>query len=71
MIKHVGTPASGFTTAKPADATYKVTNIALEFDKVGHEGLASAMVSRCSRLALPLEGTPEQGHHHEEGRYEL
>ncbi|XP_057308964.1 uncharacterized protein LOC130647207 [Hydractinia symbiolongicarpus] len=59
VIKDEGTPRSGSGSSavenKPADATYKITNITLEFDKVYHEGLASTMVSRHSRLALPYE----------------
>lgn len=46
-----GTAASGSTVAKAADSAYKIT-IALEFDKLNHEGLSSVMVSRYSRLAL-------------------
>ncbi|XP_057311106.1 uncharacterized protein LOC130648967 [Hydractinia symbiolongicarpus] len=55
VIKDAGTPAVGSTAAKPADSAYKITNIALEFDKVNNEALASAMMSRYSRLALPYE----------------
>lgn len=55
VIKDAGTVASGSTAAKPADATYKITNIALEFEKVNNEGLANAMVSRYSQFALPFE----------------
>ncbi|XP_057300349.1 uncharacterized protein LOC130630607 [Hydractinia symbiolongicarpus] len=55
VIKNSGTAASGSTAAKPADASYKITNIVLEFDKVTNEELANAMLSRYSRLALPYE----------------
>lgn len=55
VIKDRGTAAVGSTAAKAADAAYKITNIRLEFDKVNHEGLASAMISRYARLALPYE----------------
>lgn len=36
VIKYSGTDASRSTAAKPADATYKITNIALQFHKVNH-----------------------------------
>lgn len=36
VIKDAGTAASEFTAAKPADATYKIINIALELDKLNH-----------------------------------
>lgn len=36
LIKYAGTAASVSTTAKPAKSTYKITNIAHEFDKVNH-----------------------------------
>ena len=45
---------SGSTT-KPADRTYKISNIALEFDVVKDESLKNLMVSQYNNLSLPYD----------------
>ena len=53
IIRDAGTGSGA--TAKAADGTYKITNIALEFDKVEDSRLASEVKAEVSNMSLPYE----------------
>ena len=53
VIRDAGV-TSGSTT-KPADGTYKISNIALEFDKVNDKELKNLMVLRYNNIGLPYD----------------
>ena len=53
VIRDAGV-TSGSTT-KPADGTYKISNIALEFDVVKDETLKNLMLFRYNNIDLPYD----------------
>ena len=53
VIRDAGV-TSGSTT-KPADGTYKISNIALEFDQVKDNTLKNLMVSKYNNIGLPYD----------------
>ena len=53
VIRDAGV-TSGSNT-KPADGTYKISNIALEYDVVKNEALKNLMISKYNNLSLPYD----------------
>ena len=53
VIKDAGSGSGG--TAKPADGTYKISNIALEFDKIEDVNFAKSVRHILSNLSLPYD----------------
>ena len=53
VIKDAGTGSGN--TAKDPDGSYKISNIALEFDKIEDEGLHNAMKQEYNNMSLPYD----------------